>query len=177
MCRTAVWFVLALGCARTTAEAASREVPTGAFVVEHSLTLSGSPVAIYEAITGDVSDWWDHSFSGHPYRFYIEAKPGGGFWEIFNEAGDGVKHATVTYADPGKLLRFEGPLGLAGNALDLVTTCTFTEAGPDSTRLDVSVHGAGEIREGWPEAVDRAWYHFLFERFKPYVESGAYLKK
>jgi hypothetical protein len=175
--RSVLAFVSLLVAVPSGGEAVSREVPTGAFVVEHELTLPGSPLVVYEAITGDVSGWWDHSFSEHPYRFYLEAKPGGGFWEIFNESGDGVKHATVTYADRGKLLRFEGPLGLAGNALELVTTYRFSEAGPDSTLLQVSVHGAGEMQEGWPETVDQVWHHFLFERFKPYMERGEYLKK
>lgn len=156
---------------------APREVPTGAFVFEQELTLPGAPLVIYDAITGDLSGWWDHTFSENPYRLYLEAKPGGGFWEIFDEEGNGVRHAVVLYADPGRLLRFEGPLGLSGNALNLVCTYTFTEAGPDSTRLLLSVHGEGEMQEGWPETVESVWHHFLFDRFQPYVESGGHLEK
>jgi len=154
-----------------------RPVETGAFVVEHEVTLPGSPELIYDAITGDISDWWDHTFSGAPARFYIDATPGGGFYEIFDQNGDGVKHATVIYADRGKLLRFEGPLGLSGNALFTVVTYEFEPVGKDSTRLAVSVHAAGEIQEGWAEAVDRAWEHFIIKRFAPYVESGRHLKR
>lgn len=74
------------------------------FSFTQQLTLPGSPTEIYDAVTGDISGWWDHSFSDKPYKLYIEAKPGGGFYEIFNESGDGVKHATVTFADRGKRL-------------------------------------------------------------------------
>ena len=44
-------------------------------------------------------------------------------------------------------------------------------------RITVTCNGAGQLREGWAEAVDRVWHHFLIERFKPFVESGEYLKK
>ena len=159
------------------AAAEHREARTGAFVVEHVLELPGTPETIYDAMTGDVSGWWDHSFSGEPARFYIEPKPGGGFYEIFDDTGDGVKHAEVIYAQRGKLLRFVGPLGFSGHAIELVTSCAFETVGEDSTRLKLSVHGAGEIEDGWVEAVDGVWHHFLVERFKPYVESGKHLER
>lgn len=145
------------------------DTETGAFIVEHELTLPGSPAEIYDAVTGDISGWWDHTVSSDPIKLIIEAKPGGGFWEIFDESGDGVRHAVVTGAQRGKFLRFEGPLGLAGNALHMVTTYTFEPASDDSTHLKLSVHGQGELQAGWSEAVDRTWRHFLFERFQPFV--------
>lgn len=140
------------------------------FSFQQKLTLPGSPVQIYDKITGDISPWWDHSFSEKPYKLYIEPQPGGGFYEIFDEAGNGVKHATVIYADRGKMLRFEGPLGLSGMAVTMVCTYTFETAGSDSTKLTLDVHGAGEVPEGIPAIVEQVWRHFLFERFKPYVE-------
>jgi uncharacterized protein YndB with AHSA1/START domain len=139
------------------------------FVLE--LTLPGDPETIYDAATGDISGWWDHSFSGKPARLDIEAKPGGGFWEIFDDSGDGVLHARVTFAQRGKLLRFEGPLGLTGHAIQMVTTYELEPKG-DSTAMKVTVRAAGEMQERWPQAVEGAWRHFLFERFKPYVEAG-----
>jgi hypothetical protein len=47
------------------------------------------PEAVYDAATGDISGWWDHYTSEHPKKLYLEAKPGGGFYEIFNDSGDG----------------------------------------------------------------------------------------
>ena len=41
----------------------------GAFSFEHKLTLPVRPEIIYDAITGDISGWWDHSFSGSPKKF------------------------------------------------------------------------------------------------------------
>jgi len=57
-----------------------------------------------------------------------------------------------------------------------VCTYQFEAAGPDSTRLTFSAHATGEFEDGWPAAVDGVWRHFLFERFKPYVERGEHLK-
>ena len=152
--------------------AANKELKAGAFAIEHTLVLPGSPEVIYDAITGDISGWWDHTFSGKPAKFYIEAKPGGGFWEIFDASGDGVKHGEVIFAQRGKLLRFEGPLGLSGHAVHMVCTYEFQASGQDSTRLNFTGNVAGEFDPGWPTVVDGVWRHFLIERFKPYVESG-----
>jgi hypothetical protein len=158
-------------------QAEIKELKYGSFSFEQELTLPGSPNEIYDAISGDISGWWDHSFSEHPYKFYIEAKPDGGFYEIFNDAGDGVKHATVIVADRGKMLRFDGPLGLSGMAIQVVTTYTFKPVGNDSTQLNLSVHAAGELKDGLPAIVENVWHHFLVEQFKPYIEEGKHLKK
>jgi hypothetical protein len=161
----------------TAAGAEHRELETGGFAIEYELMLPGAPETIYDAITGDISGWWDHSFSESPKQFYMEAKPGGGFWEIFDDSGDGALHATVIYARRGKALRFEGPLGLSGKAIQMVHTYEFAHAGTDSTRLKLSVRAVGEIEEGLAETVDRVWWHFLVERFKPYIESGRHLRR
>jgi len=148
------------------------------FSFSKELTLPGSPEIIFDAATGDISGWWDHSVSENPIKFYIEPKPGGGFWEIFDDEGNGVLHATVIAADRGKLLRFDGPLGLAGLALQLVTTYTFEPVvGSDSTLMKISVHASGEMQEGTATLVEGVWDHWIFEQFKPYVEEGKHLKK
>lgn len=147
------------------------------FAFDLSLALPGSPENVYDLATGDISEWWDHSFSENPKALYIEPKPGGAFMEVFDDDGNGVVHATVTAADRGKLLRFVGPLGLAGNALYMSHTYTFEPIGADSTRIKLSVHASGEVAEGWPDVVHGVWRHFLFDQFKPFVESRAHIKE
>jgi hypothetical protein len=158
--------------------AAAQEGPSGAtygtFAFSDTLRFVGTPEDVYDGITGDITGWWDHSFSQKPYRMYIEPKPGGGFYEIFSPAGDGVLHATVTAAQRGVLLRFVGPLGLAGHAIDMVTSWSFSAAGPDSTALVLSVHAAGEVRDGLDATVRAVWKHFLVERFTPYWTSRSH---
>jgi hypothetical protein len=142
----------------------------GAFAFEQELVVPGTPEAAYDVMTGDVSGWWDHTFSESPERLVLEAKPGGGFYEAW-APGQGALHATVIYADRGKLLRFDGPLGLSGKALQMVHTIHFQPVG-DSTRIALEVHAVGELEDGWAEAVESVWRHFLVERFKSYVEAG-----
>ncbi len=146
------------------------------FAFNKEVTLPGTPEQIFDAATGDISGWWDHSFTENPKKLFIEAKPGGGFWEIFDDEGNGVLHATVIYSQRGKMIRFDGPLGLSGRAVQIVTTYEFSESGKDSTLMKVSVHGSGEMEEGMPAIVEKVWEHFIFERFKPYIESGKHLK-
>jgi hypothetical protein len=158
-------------------EANSLKAKYDVFSFNKEVTLPGTPEIIFDAVTGDISGWWDHTVSENPKKFYIEPKPGGGFWEIFDEKGNGVLHATVIGAERGKFLRFDGPLGLAGTAIQIVTTYTFETVSSDSTLLKVSVHAAGEVDEGIPAIVESVWEHFIFEQFKPYIESGKHLQK
>jgi uncharacterized protein YndB with AHSA1/START domain len=154
----------------------TKELKTGGFQVQQELVLAASPETVYDAMTGDISGWWDHSFSPHPKRLFIEAKPGGGFWEIFDDAGNGVLHATVIYADRGKALRFTGPLGFSGQAVTFVTSFDFAPD-PAGTKLRLTCNVVGQIEEGEDKIVDSVWHHFLVERLKPYIASGAYKKK
>jgi hypothetical protein len=171
------WLALCLLLAAPAVHAEVEQLTLGAFAVTHEVVLPGAPEAIYDALTGDISGWWDHTMSDSPKRLRIDPHPGGFFEEIFDDAGNGARHAVVIYADRGKRLRFDGPLGLSGHAVQFVTTYDLSPAGSDSTRLIVSCHVAGEIEEGLPEIVDGVWHHFIFERFKPYVESGGHLQE
>jgi hypothetical protein len=147
------------------------------FSFDKQVTLPGTPEIIFDAVTGDISGWWDHHMSENPKELFIEPTPGGGFWEIFDDEGNGVLHAKVIYADRGKMLRFDGPLGLSGKAIQIVTTYKFEPVGTDSTLFKVSVHAAGEVDEGIPAIVEKVWEHFIFEQLEPYIKSGKHLQK
>lgn len=145
--------------------------PTSGWTIACVLMLPGSPERAYDAATGDLKPWWDHTFHEAPQQLYIEPWAGGGFYETWNDQGEGVKHAGVTWAERGKRLRLEGPLGLAGNAITLVTTWDFAAQG-DSTQLTCTANLSGAVPAGMEKAVDAVWHHFLVERLKPYMESG-----
>lgn len=153
------------------AAAETRPMEVGGFIVEQEVVVRGTPEAVFDLFTGDVKPWWDHHFSEDPVELRIEPYPGGRFLERFDHQGNGTEHARVITADRGKLLRFDGPLGFSGHALRMVHTFTFEDAGEGRTRIEVSVHGTGEMEEAWPEAVDRVWHHFLVEAFKPYADA------
>lgn len=172
----AVAFVVLLITAPVIVRGDSKDLKTGAFQIQQEVVLPATPEAVYDAVTGDISGWWDHSFSEHPKKLYIEARPGGGFYEIFNDSGDGALHATVIYAERGRMLRFTGPLGLSGQAVNFVTTYEFLPD-PAGTKLRLTCNVSGQIEDGQSKIVDAVWHHFLVERLKPYIESGAYKTK
>lgn len=143
---------------------------TVAMTIRLDVRLPGAPEAIYDAITGDVSPWWNHRFSEEPHTLVLEARPGGGFIEIFDESGDGVVHADVIYAHRGRRIRFDGPLGFSGQPVKIVTTYDFEALEADSTLLSVTVEAAGPLDEAERDALRRVWRHFIVTRFKPYWE-------
>jgi uncharacterized protein YndB with AHSA1/START domain len=146
-----------------------KETKLSAFTLEQEVVLAGSPAEVYNAVTGDISPWWDHHFTATPKKFYIEPRPGGGFYEIFNDSGDGLLHGTVIWAERGKRLRFSGPLVLSGKVAEFVTTYDLNPD-PAGTRLHLTVNFGGQLPEGFEKVVDEVWHHFLFERLKPYME-------
>ncbi len=101
--------VIAL-CTQLAAVGEIKETKLSGFTIEQEIVLPGSPAEVYDAVTGDISPWWDHHFTATPKKLYIEPRPGGGFYEIFNDAGEGALHATVIYAERGKRLRYTGQL-------------------------------------------------------------------
>jgi len=66
----------------------------------------------------------------------------------------------------------DGPLGLAGKAMHMVSTYHFLKVGSDSTELKVEVHLAGEIDTKLAKVVKKVWHHFIIEQFTPYVKAG-----
>lgn len=168
------WVILILaGCHTLVVAQDSEEYPPlsfGHFNIERELVLPGQPEKIYDLVTGDISPWWDMRFSKKPYRMLLEAVPGGGFWEIFDESGDGVRHATVIYAQRGKMLRFEGPLGLSGRAVQYVTTYYFEPIGEEKTLFRLSVHVSGAYEAAVPEMTEQMWEKLLFKNLLNYVE-------
>jgi hypothetical protein len=75
----------------------------------------------------------DHTFSGNAANLSIDATPGGCWCEKLANGG-GVRHLTVVYADPGKLIRFSGGLGpLQDMAVNGAMQWTFKEAAGQTT--------------------------------------------
>ena len=177
MLSTAAAAVLALTAVAPRSLADVTAAPGNARIARQVVTVPCTPADAFDAFTGDVTPWWDHSFSGTPYRMYIDPRPGGGFVELFDSTGNGALHATVITVQRGKLIRLDGPLGLAGKAVLKVTTCTFDSAGNDSCRITVEAHMSGEVDDTLASLVDGVWRHFLLDRFAPYVRSGAHRSK
>ncbi len=161
------------GCLTFLPGVASHAAPSAlqlaGFSFELETTVAGTPAEAFQAFTAETLQWWDHHFSTSPKQLFFEVRPGGGFMEIFDEAGNGARHATVIYVEAPKMLRFVGPLGLSGKAIEMVHTLEFTAAEGGGTRVHLRVHGFGEASPGLPEMVENVWRHFLVERFQPYM--------
>lgn len=158
------------------ARAEVKESKLRAFTIEQEVVLPGTPAELYDVVTGDISPWWDHHFTEKPKKFYIEPRPGGGFYEIFNDSGDGIEHARVIWAERGKRLRYTGPLVFSGSVADFAVTYELT-ADPGGTRLHLTANVAGQIPDGAEKSIEQVWHHFLFEGLKPYLESPEYKKR
>ena len=164
--------VLGILAANRAPAAGTTEFAVRGVTLEKELTVPVPPEEAWNLFTGDVSGWWDHSFSEKPYRMVIDRKPGGGFWELFDAEGHGVKHAEIQWAEPGKVLKMRGPLGFSGKAVDLMHTFVFTPEG-GGTRITLTLNALGQIDDDAVAALDRVWEHFLVERYREYVIAHA----
>lgn len=143
-------FLLAIGLlvASPSASDVVESVPAG-FTVRVSVPIAASPDRTYRAVTDAIGAWWDkaHTFSGDARNLSLTAAPGGCFCEKL-PGGGGVRHMTVVYADPGKLLRLSGGLGpLQDFAVVGTMTWKFTAAG-DGTTVELTYRVGGYVTGG-----------------------------
>ncbi len=96
------------------------DATAGGFTTRHSVNIDASRLQVYNALVADIGNWWsdDHTVSGSAANMYIDARVQGCFCEKLGD-GAGVVHMTVSFANPGVILRLTGglgPLGLMGVA-------------------------------------------------------------
>ena len=145
------------------------------FTASFSVEIGAPPETVFDAATGDITGWWDHSFSLEPAELVIEPRFGGRFYERLHEGReDGALHATVIYVDAPSALRLHGPLGLSGRAVDLVASWQLSPLGTDATEFEVQLNMTGQVDDDLAALVLATWQHFIIGRLKPYVEAGCY---
>jgi len=153
------------------------DVSDSGFVSVHILTLAGSPMAVYEALTKNISQWWDanHSYSGKAENFSMDAKAGGCFCEQLDDGGS-VEHMRVVYADPGTRLRLLGGLGpLQEMAVTGSMDFSLSETEPGITQLRYQYVVGGYVPgglQGIADAVDQVQLGQLL-RLQNYLTSGS----
>lgn len=101
------------------ASAGAEVVDTAAngFTIRHVTDIAAPRSDVYEAAI-EVGRWWsgDHTVSGDAANLYFEPRAQGCFCERLGDAG-GLTHLTVSFVNPGVMLRLSGglgPLGLMG---------------------------------------------------------------
>lgn len=139
------------------------------------LNLPGTRFEIFDAFTGNVKPWWDHTFSKDPAELVIEPQVGGSFRELYDDKGNGCEHARVTHVHRGQMLRMIGPLGLVGQGVELEMLFRFEPDG-ENTRLHLDVHAYGKLNPQLAGVIQSVWNHFLVERFEPYIRAGKHRK-
>jgi hypothetical protein len=110
------------------AQAAIKDAQPDGFTLENSEWVPVAPQAAYTALVKEVGRWWpaDHTWWGDASKLVITDKAGGCFCEI--NGAQQAWHMTVTFTDPGKLLRMTGGLGpLQGMGLDGALEWRFVE--------------------------------------------------
>lgn len=109
--------LLALACSGAVRAEVIDAAP-GGFSLVHEVTIAAPRQAAWHAAVNEVGQWWSssHTISGDATRMSIDPQPQGCFCEAIGEHA-GVVHLTVTFVNPGVLLRLTGglgPLGLLG---------------------------------------------------------------
>jgi hypothetical protein len=90
----------------------------GGFTINHKTEIIAGRMDVYDAAVTNIGEWWsdDHTLSGDAGNMTIDARTQGCFCEVLGE-GAAVVHLTVTFVNPGVILRLSGglgPLGLMG---------------------------------------------------------------
>nr|WP_277399879.1 SRPBCC domain-containing protein [Pseudoxanthomonas sp. LH2527] len=120
-----------------------KEAAPQGFTLENSVWVPTTPQVAYAALVNDVGRWWpaDHTWWGDASRLSISDKAGGCFCEI--NGAQQAWHMTVTFTDPGKLLRMTGGLGpLQGMGLHGALEWRFA-AENDGTRITLWYRAGG----------------------------------
>lgn len=104
--------LILLGCASDALIAEVVDSASHGFSLNNKVEVQVSPEKAYDSIVRDISLWWDpdHTFSGDSGNLSLVDQANGCFCEKLPSSG-GVRHGTVVYAAPGKLLRLTGGLG------------------------------------------------------------------
>ncbi|MET1161618.1 MAG: SRPBCC domain-containing protein, partial [Pseudoxanthomonas sp.] len=102
--------LIAAGVACSPAQARIVDQAPNGFTIENSEWVAADPQTAWKGFL-QVGKWWpaDHSWWGDASRLSISDKAGGCFCEI--NGAQQAWHMTVTFVDPGKLMRMTGGLG------------------------------------------------------------------
>lgn len=147
----------------------------GGFTTTHTVEINAPHARVYQATT-EIGRWWDpeHTFSQDTAALSLTTVAGGCFCETLPSGGH-VRHLSVVYADPNRVLRLTGGLGpLQTMAVTGSMELRFEATETGTTRLvftyAVGGYSPGGL-EGIADPVDQVLLGQLL-RLKRYVETG-----
>jgi hypothetical protein len=161
--------------AAAAAQAAVTDSAENGLTNVHEVVINAERAPTWAAAIGEIGQWWsdDHTITGDAGNMSIRAQPQGCFCEILGNNG-GVVHLTVTFVNPGTLLRLTGglgPLGLMGVDGNMTWEFFDDEGG---TRVNFT-YAVGGYRPGGLGAVAIPVDYVIGEalqRLKAYIETG-----
>lgn len=145
------------------------------FSLRHRVMIDAPRLEVYHALVNDIGQWWnpDHTVSGNAQTLYIDPRVLGCFCEVL-DTDAGLVHMTVSFVNPGVMLRMTGglgPLGLLGTAGNM--TFEFDDAG-EGTLVTLRYSVGGYHPDGLAtlaEPVDAVLVEAL-ERLERFMEAG-----
>ena len=160
----------------TTTLATVLDADHNGFAVTHKTSISADRMAVYKAAIENIGEWWssDHTVSGDAANLYFDARLQGCFCESLGQ-GAGLVHMTVTFVNPGGMMRLTGglgPLGLMGVAGNMTWEFDDSEEG---TTVTLNYAGGGYMPGGL-DSIASAVDGVLIEamtRLKSFVETGS----
>lgn len=146
------------------------------FTVRHSVMIQSDRQIVYQAVVTKISAWWssDHTVSGDAANLFLTDTLSGCFCERLGE-GAGLVHMSVSFVNPGVMLRLTGglgPLGLMGVAGNMTWEFDDAETGTVVTLQ----YAVGGYMPGGLDAIADAVDGVLVEqltRLKSLLETGS----
>ena len=165
--------LLAVSAAAARAEVLD-SAPNG-FTVRHQVEIEADRIAVWQAAVGNVGEWWssDHTVSGDAANMSITTTVPGCFCESLGPDA-GLVHMTVSFVNPGVMIRLTGglgPLGLMGVSGNMTWEFEESEAGTVVTLQ----YAVGGYMDGGLDNIAPAVDGVLGEavaRLRSYAESG-----
>jgi uncharacterized protein YndB with AHSA1/START domain len=174
--KTLVFAAILLGVLPTAVRGEVLDSGPNGFSLVTEVTIAAPRAEVWDAAISEVGRWWNskHTISGDAANMSIEPVAQGCFCEAIG-AHASVVHLTVTFVNPGVMLRLTGglgPLGLMGVNGNMVWE--FFDAG-EGTRVRFS-YAVGGYRAGGLDTLAAPVDGVISEqlsRLKLYVETGS----
>jgi len=171
-----MFVVLLAVCTAPATRAEVADAEANGFTIRHTVTIAADRQSVYKAAVANIGNWWssDHTVSGDAANLYLIAAIPGCFCERLGD-GSGLVHLSVSFVNPGVLLRLTGglgPLGLMGVAGNM--TWEFDDA--DNGTIVTLQYAVGGYMPGGLDTVAEAVDGVLVEqmtRLASYVETGS----
>lgn len=152
------------------------DAESNGFTVRHEVIIAADRSAVYKATVSRIGEWWnsDHTVSGNAANLYLVTSIPGCFCERLGD-GAGLVHMTVSFVNPGVMLRMTGglgPLGLMGVAGNMTWEFDDIEGG---TRVTLQ-YAVGGYMPGGLDTVAAPVDGVVGEalaRLKTFVETGS----